>query len=105
MTEEGRHVRTKTAIALKIIDLEGIKERELAQPAARDSGYRFIDPPHPNCVGLRHIDGGALPGKESSSEKEVILLVLELAQGGELFDFLMHTGQSPRVASNPDFRS
>lgn len=42
--------------------------------------------------------------KKNGLEKEVVVLVLELAVGGELFDFMMYTGAFPEVIARTYFR-
>lgn len=42
--------------------------------------------------------------KKNGLEKEVVILVLELAVGGELFDFMMYTGAFPEVIARTYFR-
>lgn len=41
--------------------------------------------------------------KKNGLEKEVVVLVLELAVGGELFDFMMYTGAFPEVIARTYF--
>lgn len=41
--------------------------------------------------------------KKNGLEKEVVILVLELAVGGELFDFMMYTGAFPEVIARTYF--
>lgn len=42
--------------------------------------------------------------KKNGLEKEVVILVLELAVGGELFDFMMYTGAFSEVIARTYFR-
>lgn len=41
--------------------------------------------------------------KKNGLEKDVVILVLELAGGGELFDFMMYTGAFPEVIARTYF--
>lgn len=41
--------------------------------------------------------------KKNGLEREVVILVLELAVGGELFDFMMYTGAFPEVIARTYF--
>lgn len=41
--------------------------------------------------------------KKNGLEKEVVILVLELAVGGELFDFMMYTGAFPEIIARTYF--
>ena len=47
---------------------------------------------HPNIVRLIGVEWNAKYPKKDGSFIDVILLVLELAVGGEMFDFLQYTG-------------
>jgi serine/threonine protein kinase len=101
----GRHLRTGEVVALKIIDREAIKPRELHNLKREIRAMELINPPHPNTVGLRAVfDNAAYPRKRGKGTKEVILLVIELATGGELFDYMMYTGQFPEPIALAYFR-
>lgn len=41
--------------------------------------------------------------KKNGLQREVVILVLELAVGGELFDFMMYTGAFPEVVARTYF--
>ena len=47
---------------------------------------------HPNVLRLLHYDYSLKYPKSDGTSKECVLLVIDLAQGGELFDFMMYTG-------------
>ncbi|GMI07869.1 hypothetical protein TrRE_jg5459, partial [Triparma retinervis] len=47
---------------------------------------------HPNVLALKHHVEDLPYPKSDGTFKECILLVIELASGGELFDFMMYTG-------------
>lgn len=47
---------------------------------------------HPNIVELVDYDGTAVEKRASGKEREVYILALELARGGELFDYIAQTG-------------
>ena len=52
----------------------------------------MVDPQklsHDNIVTLKKVEWDAVYPKRDGTSQEVILLVLELATGGELFDFMM----------------
>lgn len=52
----------------------------------------LVDPQklsHDNIVTLKKVEWDAVYPKRDGTSQEVILLVLELATGGELFDFMM----------------
>jgi len=47
---------------------------------------------HPHVIRLKEVDWDAQYPKRNGQTESSILVVLELAQGGELFDFLSYTG-------------
>jgi len=100
----GRHVRTGELVALKIIDKQKLRARELHNLQREVGAMERIDPPHPNCVGLRAVDDSAMYPKKDGTTKEVILLVVEYAPAGELFDYMMYTGQFPEPIAFAYFR-
>jgi serine/threonine protein kinase len=86
----GRDQNTGEQVALKLIDKSKTNERQLAQL------YREVDAMkslyHPNILNLKYMDMNAVYPKKNGTTRNVMLLVLELAAGGELFDFMMYTG-------------
>lgn len=48
---------------------------------------------HPHIINLLEFYESATYRKPNGSSKTVMFLVLELANGGELFEFLFHTGR------------
>jgi serine/threonine protein kinase len=48
---------------------------------------------HPNIVNLLDFDGSAEHVKANGEKTAVFFLALELAKGGELFDFIAQTGK------------
>lgn len=100
----GRHTRTGEVVALKIIDREAIKPRELHNLKREIRAMELINPPHPHTVGLRAVFDNAPYPRKRGGTKDVILLVIELATGGELFDYMMYTGQFPEPIALAYFR-
>jgi serine/threonine protein kinase len=86
----GVHTSTGEVVALKIIDRKKLKARELHNLQREIMSMKLVQ--HANVINLKAIDHNARYPKKDGSSKEVILLVLELATGGELFDFMMYTG-------------
>lgn len=89
-------------VALKVIDRSKMGERQMTQ--LHREIHAMKECAHPNCVELKHVDMEAQYPKKDGSFKEVILLVLELASGGELFDFMMHTGPFPEAIARTYFQ-
>jgi len=89
-------------VALKVIDRSKMGERQMTQLHREIHAMKTVA--HPNCIELKHVDMEAQYPKKDGSFKEVILLVLELASGGELFDFMMHTGPFPEAIARTYFQ-
>jgi len=61
---------------------------------------------HPNILGLYQAEESvAYPRKCGKGTVECVMLVLERAAGGELFDYLMHTGPFEEILARTYFRS
>lgn len=86
----GKDMNTGEQVALKLIDKSKTNERQMTQL------YREVDAMkslfHPNILNLKHLELDAVYPKKNGTTRNVMLLALELAAGGELFDFMMHTG-------------
>jgi len=59
---------------------------------------------HPNILSLKDIDYNCQYPKKRGGFREVVLLVLELASGGEIFDFLMYTGKFSEIIARTYFK-
>jgi len=85
----GVHEKSGEKVALKILKNKLTKtvrkqvEREINAMTKLD---------HPNVLKMKHVDWECPYTKKSGKKVNVILVVLELATGGELFEFLSFTG-------------
>lgn len=84
--------RTSTHVALKIIDAAKLTAK------SKLNLYREVEAmqrvAHPNVLRLQAVlDQVEYPRKHGGAPKTVVLIVLEVATGGELFDFMMYTGR------------
>jgi len=52
---------------------------------------------HPHILSLLHYDMAASYPRKKGGARDVVLLALDLAEGGELFDFMMYTGAFSEV--------
>uniref|UniRef100_A0AAV1TKM2 non-specific serine/threonine protein kinase n=1 Tax=Peronospora matthiolae TaxID=2874970 RepID=A0AAV1TKM2_9STRA len=87
----GVDTRTKQRVALKLLDVAKMHRKAMINV------YREVEAMsrvlHANVLRLLSVhDSLVYPKRDGSSSKQVIVIVLELAAGGELFDFMMYTG-------------
>ena len=59
---------------------------------------------HPHVLKLKDVNWSAQYPKKRGGFREDIMLVLQLADGGELFSYLMHTGKFPETISRTFFQ-
>ena len=72
-----------------MIDRASMNDRQRTQLDREIDAMKGVN--HPNILNLKAVDKECRFTYEGVT-KEVVMLVLELASGGELFDFLMYTG-------------
>ncbi|GMF57694.1 unnamed protein product [Phytophthora fragariaefolia] len=81
---------TRQRVALKIIDMAKLQRKAMINV------YREVEAmsrvAHANVLRLLSVHDDVPYPKKDGSSKQVIVIVLELATGGELFDFMMYTG-------------
>lgn len=88
--KRGVHEETGEQVALKILKAGALDESARKQVEREITALMRVE--HPNVLRLRHVDWKAKYPKTDGSYDTVLLLVLELARGGELFEFLSFTG-------------
>ncbi|CAI5718392.1 unnamed protein product [Hyaloperonospora brassicae] len=82
---------TQQRVALKIIDRAKLHRKAMINVYREVESMSRVS--HANVLRLLAVHDGLLyPKRDGSSSKQVIVIVLELAAGGELFDFMMYTG-------------
>jgi len=90
----GINLETGERVALKCMDKNKMGRdhtRQMEMLRREIQAMRSLE--HPNILHLQHVTESAqYPRKGTKGTKEVVLMALELAGGGELFDYLMHTG-------------
>jgi len=101
--KHGIHPSTNEQVALKIIHIDQTSNRQLAQIEREIAVMQSLD--HPNILQLLSVEKNAAYPKRNGSFKQVMLLVLELAPSGELFEFLMHTGALSEKQARTHFSS
>jgi len=85
----GRHETTGERVALKILKPALVTANTRANVEKEIAAMRKLN--HPNVISLKHVDWAADYVDQGKATK-IILIVLELASGGELFDFLSFSG-------------
>lgn len=88
----AKHKDTGNLVALKII-----KDEALQSTSSMDTFKTEVEVmseiSHPNIINmLSHSNDGVLKSANGTTKDKVIYLTLELANGGELFDFIAQTG-------------
>jgi len=99
----GIDIATNQHVALKIMDRDGISDRQIEKLRREITSMQSLD--HPNILQLLDLEMNATYPKKAGPPKEVVLLVLELAPGGELFDFLMYSGPFSEKMARTHFSS
>ncbi|CAM9371827.1 unnamed protein product [Phaeothamnion confervicola] len=92
----ARDTETNELVALKVVDVSGIGPRHLLHIQREVTALRRIQ--HPNVLRLQDVvEGALLPRGKDMADKDVMVMVLDLAAGGELFEFMLYTGFFPEV--------
>lgn len=87
----GMHETTKERVALKILKNKHKMTDSIRKQVEREiTAMSKID--HINCLKMKEVMWNATYTKKNGKKLDVILIVLELATGGELFEFLSYTG-------------
>lgn len=82
---KAKHKRTGEVFALKIIKKEDLNDREMR--FIRDEIQIFTLVSHPNVARMREV---------FETEKE-IQIIMDLANGGDLFEFIINRDSIPKV--------
>ena len=85
----GKHIETKKKAAIKIIKPEIMENIDMGQIEKEVDVLKTLD--HDNITRL--LDAGYADLKVRSKTSEVYHIALEVAKGGELFDFISVTGE------------
>lgn len=87
----GKHEETGELCALKVMDKNPDHEEAMHSLVSNEVEI-MSSISHPNIVNLIQYSYNEVLVKPNGDSKEVFYLALELASGGELFDFLAETG-------------
>jgi serine/threonine protein kinase len=87
----GIHEKTGEKVALKLLKNKSKLTKPIRKQVEREiAAMSQID--HPNVLRMKEVDWECVYTKKNGKKQNVILIVLELATGGELFEFLSYTG-------------
>lgn len=88
----AKHKDTGALVALKIIKEEGLENTSTMNTFKNEVDI-MKELSHPNLINmLSSTDEGVLKSATGETKENIIYLTLELATGGELFDFIAQTG-------------
>ena len=86
----GVDVNSGEHVALKIIKADKLNSRAMLNLYREIEAMKRVT--HPNVLKLLAVFNDVEYPKKNGKTERVVLIVLELATGGELFDFMMYTG-------------
>ncbi|KAL7694467.1 putative calcium/calmodulin-dependent/calcium-dependent protein kinase [Plasmopara halstedii] len=86
----GVDTTTHQRVALKIIDMAKLSRNTLLNVYREVEAMSRVS--HINVLRLLSVHNDVPYRKKNGNSSQVIVIVLELAMGGELFDFMMYTG-------------
>ncbi|ETI45908.1 CAMK protein kinase, variant [Phytophthora nicotianae CJ01A1] len=81
---------THQRVALKVIDMAKLNRKSMINVYREVEAMSRVS--HTNVLRLLSVHDDVPYPKKDGNVKQVIVIVLELATGGELFDFMMYTG-------------
>lgn len=89
----GKSRETGQLVALKCMDSAAIEANPRVMANVKRELQAMVKvSEHGNVVKVEDVDWKAEWPKSDGSKKNIILLVIEIAGAGELFDYMMHTG-------------
>jgi serine/threonine protein kinase len=87
---KGRDLHTNSEVALRIVNRRDLTPTKMLKLEMEINMMKAIN--HPNVVALRHFEKDMEWQRADGTAKRVALMVLENAENGELFDYLVYTG-------------
>lgn len=99
-----RDIDTDELVAIKFIDAQQIRRNARAARNLRREIDILTSLEHDNIIKLLHYEDSVDYPRKCGSTREVIMLVTELAAGGELFAFLSETSKFPEAVAREFFR-
>jgi len=89
----GTHVSTGQKVALKLLEKKNLAKTdstEMKQVQREIDALAVLS--HKNIIKMFDVDWDCKYPQKNGKFKEILLLIIELAEGGELFDILSLTG-------------
>jgi len=86
----GTNVKTGEHVALKLLQLQDMDNTSRRQVEREIQALARVE--HPNVIRLKSVEWEVKYPRKNGAVKDMSLVVLELAAGGELFDFLAFSG-------------
>ncbi|CAM9808815.1 unnamed protein product, partial [Heterosigma akashiwo] len=102
--KEGIHVQTFEKVALKIIPKAHILSARHREHVEREVQV-LKSFHHPNILNLLESDFDTTYQKKNGKVREVVVLVFELAENQELFDFMMHSEPFDEIQARTYFKA
>lgn len=87
---KGKDLQTGQEVALRIVERRQLTPAKLQKLEQEINMMKMLS--HPNVIALKHVEMDMEWQRMDGSTKRVALMVLELADNGELFDYLMYSG-------------
>ena len=91
-----------TLVALKLVDKRHVNAKTTTR--LRREIKIMTECIHPSVAKLHHVDWNFMYRKKDGSTMPCVMLELELAQGGELFNLLLQTGCFPEMIARTYFQ-
>jgi len=88
----GIHEKTGEKVALKMLKNKSKLTKPVRKQVEREINAMSKVVDHPNVLRMKDVDWDCTYTKKNGKKQNIILVVLELATGGELFEFLSYTG-------------
>jgi len=88
----GIHETTRERVALKLLKRSKLNMNSSTEKQVKREVEAMSKIQHRNVIQLKEVMWNAEYTKSNGKKQEIILVVLELATGGELFEFLAFTG-------------
>lgn len=86
----GKDLQSGTEVALRVVNRRQLTPAKLQKLEQEINMMKIVS--HPNVIALKHVEMDIEWQRIDGSSKRVALMVLELADNGELFDYLMYSG-------------
>jgi len=100
--KKGKHCSSGEIVALKIIERANARKRILSQLHTEIMAMKSLQ--HPNILNLLHVSLNATYPRRCGETRQVMVIGLEMAKGGELFDFMMYTGSFSEILARTFFK-